>query len=71
MADFSSKWVRHLRIRDRQGRDKGGESQSYYTCDICGNESHTIEAWREHAQSDNEHRSKWPTAQAADEYVKG
>ncbi|EKJ74774.1 hypothetical protein FPSE_05109 [Fusarium pseudograminearum CS3096] len=67
MADFSSKWVRHLRIRDRQGRDKGGESQSYI-CDICGNESHTIEAWREHAQSDNEHRKdQVPSGAAVDE----
>lgn len=71
MADFSNAWVRHLRIRDRQDRDKGGDSESY-TCGVCGNESHTIEAWREHTQIDAEHRSKWPTAQAAEEeYVKG
>ncbi|KAM0360231.1 hypothetical protein ACHAPK_011855, partial [Fusarium culmorum] len=71
MADLSSKWVRHLRIQDRQDRDKGGDSESY-SCGVCGNESHTIEAWREHTQLDAEHRSKWPTAQAAEEeYVKG
>jgi predicted nucleotidyltransferase len=70
MAEFSDKWVRHLRTRNRQDRDKGGESQ-IFICDICGDESHTIEAWREHAQIDPEHRSKWPTAQAAEEYVKG
>ncbi|GKU08730.1 unnamed protein product [Fusarium langsethiae] len=70
MADITKKWVRHLRTRDRQDRDKGGESQNF-VCDIYADEPHTIEAWREHAQIDPEHRSKWPTAQAAGEYVKG
>jgi hypothetical protein len=73
MADITNKWVRHLRTQDRHDKDKDrdrAEPQSF-TCDICGNESKTIEAWREHAQVDPEHRSKWPTPQAAEEYVKG
>ncbi|RGP79609.1 hypothetical protein FLONG3_2357 [Fusarium longipes] len=74
MADFTNKWVRHLRTQDRQdkGKDKDrGEPPQSFICDICGDESQTIEAWREHAQIDPEHCAKWPTAQAADEYVKG
>ncbi|CEI40966.1 unnamed protein product [Fusarium venenatum] len=57
MADIANKWVRHLRTQDRQVRDKGGESQSF-VCEICGDESHTIEAWREHARIDPEHRKE-------------
>lgn len=73
MADITNKWVRHLRTQDRQDKDKDkdrGELQSF-TCEICGDEPKTLEAWREHTQVDPEHRSKWPTPQAADEYVKG
>ncbi|GKU10969.1 unnamed protein product, partial [Fusarium langsethiae] len=70
MADITNKWVRHLRTQDRQNRDKGEKSQSFI-CDICGDESDTTKAWCEHTQIDPEHRSKWPTAQAAEEYIEG
>ena len=73
MADITNKWVRHLRTQDRHDKDKDrdrAEPQSL-TCDICGNESKTIEEWREHAQVDSEHRSKVSTPQTAEQYVKG
>ncbi|KAF5537286.1 Telomerase-binding EST1A [Fusarium mexicanum] len=61
MAGITDKWVRHLRTRDRQDK---ADSHSF-TCDICGDEIKTLEAWLEHAKSDQEHEEKWPTLEAA------
>ncbi|KAF9776804.1 hypothetical protein IL306_004950, partial [Fusarium sp. DS 682] len=61
MAGITDKWVRHLRTRDRQNK---AESQSF-TCDICGDEIKSLEAWLEHAKSDADHREKWPTLESA------
>jgi hypothetical protein len=67
MAALQDKWVRHLRTRERQGKT---EFQSI-TCDICNSELKSIEAWQKHAQSDDDHKQKWPTPQAAELYVQG
>ncbi|EWY95545.1 hypothetical protein FOYG_04565 [Fusarium oxysporum NRRL 32931] len=61
MAGITDKWVRHLRTRDRQDK---ADSHSF-TCDICGDEIKTLEAWLEHAKSDQEHQEKWPTLESA------
>ncbi|KAF5645484.1 Telomerase-binding EST1A [Fusarium sp. NRRL 52700] len=61
MAGITDKWVQHLRTRDRQDK---AEAHSF-TCDICGDEIKTLEAWLEHAKSDQEHQEKWPTLEAA------
>ncbi|KAF5251398.1 hypothetical protein FANTH_3504 [Fusarium anthophilum] len=61
MAGITDKWVRHLRTRDRQDK---AESDSF-TCNICGEGINTLEAWLEHAKSDQKHQEKWPTLESA------
>ncbi|KAM0344031.1 hypothetical protein ACHAPU_007934 [Fusarium lateritium] len=67
MAGITDKWVAHLRTRERQGKIEFQPT----TCEVCGDEIKTIETWREHAQSDEAHKQKWPTTQSAETYVQG
>ncbi|KAF4989226.1 hypothetical protein FGRMN_9239 [Fusarium graminum] len=67
MAGISDKWVAHLRTRERQVKTE----VPTITCEVCDAEVKTIEAWRGHAQSDDDHKQKWPTPHDAEIYVQG
>ncbi|KAF4961767.1 hypothetical protein FSARC_10105, partial [Fusarium sarcochroum] len=63
MPGITLQWIHRLRTRDWQGQGKDKIESQAFDCEICNTEIKSIDAWREHVQTDLDHRDRWPTPQ--------